>query len=392
MNTAMTRTMNFPNMEDSNLSRGINFEFIRETFSQKFETPVLFISRGEIVRNYSALKAALPRTHIHYAVKSNNHQVILDEIYSYGGNFDVCSAGEIDRAVKAGVKPQDLMHSLPVKPVHEFDYAVGRGIDTFVVDNPDEIRKLSRYKDKKLKIMIRYRINTNTIAVVNLQYKFGCVVDDVLPLAHMIREAGHEFHGLSFHIGSQCIYSENYVKAITTAGELIRELDAAAFKTSILNIGGGFPVEYVEPIPGIEEFCQPISEALDDNIRPDIKIICEPGRFISASPVTLICSIMGKSLRDGKMWYYLDDGLYSTFSGIVFDHCQYPVITNKSGEDRLSVLAGPTCDSFDVMYDGLMIPEHNIGDMLIFPMTGAYCAVSGSDFNSLRRPEYKIID
>ncbi|MBN1211841.1 MAG: type III PLP-dependent enzyme [candidate division Zixibacteria bacterium] len=392
MNMVMTRTMNFPTMEDSNLTGGISFEFIRETFNQKFETPVLFISRGEIVRNYNALKAALPRADIHYAVKSNNHQVILDEIFSCGGNFDVCSAGEVDRAIKAGVKPQDLMHSLPVKPVHEFDNAVGRGVNIFVVDNPDEIQKLSRYRDKKLKIMIRYRINTNTTAVVNLQYKFGCTVDDVLPLAHLIREAGHEFYGLSFHIGSQCIYSENYVKAITTAGELIKELDMAGFKTSILNIGGGFPVEYVEPIPGIEEFCQPIGEALDDNIRPDIKIICEPGRFISASPVTLICSIVGKSLRDGKMWYYLDDGLYSTFSGIVFDHCQYPVITNRTGEEKLSVLAGPTCDSFDVMYDGLMIPEHHIGDMLIFPMTGAYCAVSGSDFNSLRRPEYKIID
>lgn len=389
---AMTRTMSFPTMEDSSLSPGINYEFIRDLFNRKFETPVLFISRSEIAHNYKALKAALPRADIHYAVKSNNHQVILDEVFQQGGNFDVCSAGEVARAVKAGVKPQNLMHSLPVKPVHEFDYAVGQGVRIFVVDNPDEIRKLSRYRNEKLKIMIRYRIITNTTAVVNLQYKFGCCVDDVLPLAHMIREAGHEFHGLSFHIGSQCIYPENYVKAITTARELIKELNMAGFNTSILNIGGGFPVEYVEPIPPIDEFCKPIVNALDENISPDIKIICEPGRFISASPVTLVCSIIGKSLRDGKMWYYLDDGLYSTFSGIVFDHCQYPVITNRIGEEKLSVLAGPTCDSFDVMYDGLMIPEHDIGDMLIFPMTGAYCAVSGSDFNSLRRPKYNIID
>lgn len=108
--------------------------------------------------------------------------------------------------------------------------------------------------------------------------------------------------------------------------------------------------------------------------------------------MTLVCSVVGKSLRNGKMWYYLDDGLYSTFSGIVFDHCQYPVVSNKHGNEQLSVLAGPTCDSFDVMYDGLMIPEHEIGEMLVFPMTGAYCAVSGSDFNGLTRPKYKVID
>lgn len=108
--------------------------------------------------------------------------------------------------------------------------------------------------------------------------------------------------------------------------------------------------------------------------------------------MTLVCSVIGKAVRDGKVWYYLDDGLYSTFSGIVYDHCQYPVVTNRPGEGRISVLAGPTCDSFDVMYDGLMIPEHNIGDTIVFPLTGAYCAVSGSDFNSLKRPDYLVID
>jgi ornithine decarboxylase len=92
------------------------------------------------------------------------------------------------------------------------------------------------------------------------------------------------------------------------------------------------------------------------------------------------------------MWYYLDDGLYSTFSGMLYDHCTYPVVTDREGDEKLSVLAGPTCDSFDVMYDGLMIPEHNIGDMFVFPVTGAYCSVSGSTFNSLRRAEYRVID
>jgi len=193
-------------------------------------------------------------------------------------------------------------------------------------------------------------------------------------------------------MGSQCIYTESYVKAISTAQQLISGLDTAGFNTAILDIGGGFPVEYVEPIPAIGEFCAPISRALNQRIRPGIRVICEPGRFISASPVTLICSIIGKSWRNGKMWYYIDDGLYSTFSGIVYDHCQYPVISEGSGKELLSVLAGPTCDSFDVMYDGLMIPEQQVGDQFVFPMTGAYCSVSSSGFNSLSRPQYKIID
>jgi len=147
----------------------------------------------------------------------------------------------------------------------------------------------------------------------------------------------------------------------------------------------------VEPIPPLEDFCRPIGKALDEHIRPGIKIISEPGRVIAASCVTLVTTVLGKSMRDGKMWYYLDDGLYSTFSGIVFDQCQYPVVTLKEDKPMLSVLAGPTCDSFDVMYDGLMIPEHEVGDRILFLSTGAYCAVSGSNFNALKRPAYRVI-
>jgi ornithine decarboxylase len=240
--------------------------------------------------------------------------------------------------------------------------------------------------------MIRFRIASSTKAVVDLQYKYGCTIDEVRPLADEIRTAGHDLHGLCFHIGSQCIYAENYINAIDAASGLIVDLEQVGFSIRLLDIGGGFPVQYVEPVPPIDRFCRPIARALNERIRPDIQVICEPGRFISASPVTLVCTVIGKSVRDGKVWYYLDDGLYSTFSGIVYDHCQYPVITNRPGVGHLSVLAGPTCDSFDVMYDGLMIPEHDVGDMMVFPLTGAYCSVSGSDFNSLKRPDYLVID
>ena len=388
----MTHSVKFSVMERNARRRGVNTSVIRELFRQKdLQTPLLLLSRSEIRRNYDALQAALPRVKIHYAVKPNSHEAIIAEIYNRGGNFDVCSAGEINTVSKTGIDPATLIHSHPIKSIAEFDAAVGKGVEVFVVDNAEEIKKLNRYK-RKLKILIRFRINTNTTAVVNLQYKFGCQIDDVLELARQVRTAGHEFYGLCFHIGSQCIYPENYVKAISAAHDLIQNLDLAGFDTRLLDIGGGFPVEYVQPIPEIGEFCRPINEALDEHIRPGIKIASEPGRYIAATPTTLICSVIGKAVRDGKVWYYLDDGLYSTFSGIVFDHCQFPVVTDKTGPHRLSVVAGPTCDSFDVMYDGLMIPEHNVGDKMMFTSTGAYCSVSGSNFNALRRPEYLVLE
>lgn len=390
----MTPTLSFSAHEQLAQSRGIDTRHLRELVAnEKVETPVLFLSRSEVGKNYRALKQALRRVHIHYAVKPNIHEVVLKEVAAQGGNFDVCSAGEIKEVTRLGADARTLVHSHPIKSIPEWDFAVNSGVEVFVVDNPEEIKKLARYRDKQLKLMIRFRVDIENTAVVNLQYKYGCRVEEVLPLARLIREQGQELHGLCFHIGSQCIYPQNYVKAITTAKELIHQLDLEGFGIKLLDIGGGFPVEYTEQVPSIEEFCVPIAEALDTNIRPGIKVISEPGRFIAATPVTLVATVIGKSERDGKLWYYLDDGLYSTFSGMLYDHCSYPIVTTREADrTRLSTVSGPTCDSFDVMYDNILLPEHNIGDKMIFPCTGAYCSVSGSNFNALKRPEYVVID
>ena len=358
----------------------------------KFQTPFLALSANQAGQNYERLNAALPEVQIHYAVKPNNHPAILREVYNRGGSFEVCSLGEMKKVLAVGVNPNDLIHTHPIKSIDEFDGAVAAGIDTFVIDNFEEAKKLHRYTDRKLKILIRYRIKANSTAVINLQYKFGCRTQEVLPLAVKVLEAGHEYYGLCFHIGSQCTHSANYVKAIRTAHRLINKLEANGFHTRVLDIGGGFPVSYIEPVPSIEEFCQPIAVALNRQVRPNIKVISEPGRYIVATAATLVCSIIGKSHRDGKVWYYLDDGLYSTFSGQLYDQCKYPVLTERNGQPLLSVLSGPTCDSFDVMYDGLLIPEHEVGDKLMFSKTGAYCEVSGSNFNSLKRPDYIVVD
>ena len=389
----MTHSFDLTTLEQLGKNRSAHSGLLREIFTRKdIDTPLLFMSRSMIGENYRTLKAALPRVDIHYAVKPNCHAVVIDEVFRNGGSFDVCSAGEIDMVLRTEIDPSTLVHSHPIKSNLEFDYAVAKGVELFVVDNQEEVKKLARYPERKLKVMVRYRINTSYNAIVNLQYKFGCPVSEVLGLATTIEEQGHEFYGLCFHIGSQCLFPENYVKAIEAARSLIRELDQTGFNTRVLDIGGGFPVEYGEPVPSINDFCAPIARALDEHIRPGIRVISEPGRYIAASPVTLVCTILGKAKRDGKMWYYLDDGLYSTFSGILFDHCKYPVITNKVGPHQLSVLSGPTCDSFDVMYDGLMIPDHDIGDRILFSATGAYCSVSGSNFNALKRAEYMVID
>ncbi len=389
----MTHSLPYARHAGTELFRGTDPAIISEYLDRRgLSTPTLLLSRSEVHRNYRDLSAALPRAKMYYAVKANDHPALLAEVQRAGGRFDVCSLGEIESVRGVGVSPNELLHTHPIKSPREFDGAVAAGVRTFVVENGSEAEKLARYSETPLNILIRFRIAVNHTAVVNLQRKFGCLIDEVLPLARRVRELGHNVSGFSFHIGSQCRYADNYVQAIAAAQRLIYDLDCEGFDPRILDIGGGFPVPYVAPIPDIATFCRPIAEALDRHIRPDIQIIAEPGRYIAASPVTLVTSVIGRSDRDGKRWYYLDDGLYSTFSGVLYDQCQYPVVTERDGECHLSVLAGPTCDSFDVMYDGLMIPDHEIGDLFIFPKMGAYASVSGSSFNSLQRADYRVID
>ena len=121
-------------------------------------------------------------------------------------------------------------------------------------------------------------------------------------------------------------------------------------------------------------------------------MISEPGRYISASAVTLLVNVIGKSVRDGRPWYYLDDGLYGSFSGRLYDHCSYQALTNRNTTWVKSTLAGPTCDSIDVIYDDILLPPLQIGDTLVFPVMGAYCQVSASRFNSLRQAETIVVD
>jgi len=368
-----------------------DFMYIRDIIdSGNVKTPFLILSRSTIRNNLRALAGALPGVSIYYAVKSNNHPAILDEVAAAGHGFDVASYSELKQAADAGATPAGCIHSHPIKSPGEIEQAVNFGADTFVIDNTDEIDKFIPYRDR-VRLLIRFEI-ADSSAVVNLSYKFGCEPNRVRKLARKIRKLGLDYHGLTFHVGSQCLDNEVYVRAVETASELIDQLRADKFETKLLDIGGGFPVRYTDAVPDIKSFCEPIRDALENRIAPDFDIACEPGRYISASAVTLVASVIGKSTRSGKNWYFLDDGLYGSFSGRLYDHCHYQVFTNRNTVWKESVLAGPTCDSFDVIYDNILLPPLEIGNLLLFPAMGAYTSVSASTFNSLRKAEYIVID
>jgi ornithine decarboxylase len=354
------------------------------------DTPLLILSRAAVRKNLARLSEVLPGAAIHYAVKSNNHPAIMEEVARSGHGFDVASYHELRQVLEAGAGADKLIHSHPIKTLGEIDKAIASGILTFVVDNPSEIDKFARYSDK-VRLLIRLGVK-NSSAVVNLSYKFGCQPSEAPLLAEKMRSLGLDYHGLTFHVGSQCLDNRVYVDAIKMAAAVIGDLGERGFTTRLVDIGGGFPVPYTSETPSIGAFCRPISVALRRFLSRDIAVACEPGRFISATAVTLATSVIGKTKRQGKNWYFLDEGLYGSFSGRLYDHCQYKVLTNRNTVWKRSVLAGPTCDSFDVIYRDIILPPLEVGDILVFPSMGAYCSVSASTFNGLRKAEYIVID
>lgn len=195
---------------------------------------------------------------------------------------------------------------------------------------------------------------------------------------------GLRIKGFSFHVGSQCADSSAHVAAIDQCAELFSRLHAEFPMLSVLDIGGGFPVAY-EGGKEIEiaDFCAPIVDALEQ-LPAGVHVIAEPGRYLVAPIATAISSVMGKASRGGKTWYYLDDGVYGNYSGQMFDGVIYPVSIFAEGEVSQSVLAGPTCDSIDVIRDKIQLPSLVEGDLVLGHMMGAYTKATATQFNSLR--------
>ena len=254
----------------------------------------------------------------------------------------------------------------------------------FVADNPDEVQKFAPYTGQaELLLRVSFR---SPGAVCDLSRKFGCDPEDLLALARLARKIGVTVRGLSFHVGSQAADPGKHVEAIEACAALIaaaRREKLGVFDT--LDIGGGFPIDYGQRATPIQQFCAPIRAALSGLPRR-IRVIAEPGRFIVGPAAIGVASVMGRARREGHWWYYLDDGLYGSYSGQLFDHARYPVEALVPDGERLpSVLAGPTCDSIDVIAENLMLPELESGDLIVGRAMGAYTWASASEFNFFPR-------
>ena len=356
----------------------------------RFGSPLLVVDCDQVRRQYHALKAALPGVDLHYALKPLPHAAVVACLRDEGAYFDLATTGEVELVKAQGIGPERCIHTHPIKRDSDIRDALRYGVTTFVADNPDEIKKFARYR-KRAELLLRVSFRSPS-AVVDLSRKFGCEAGAVLGMIEMARRLGIRVRGLSFHVGSQATEPTKYVEAIRACTNLIGEAILAGLPSlDVLDIGGGFPVSYQEAVMPIGEFCAPIRAELA-KLPPHVRVIAEPGRFIAAPAAIAISSVMGKAKRDGRWWYYLDDGLYGSYSGQLFDHAKYPVtVLRDSDELHESVLAGPTCDSIDVIDDSILLPELEVGDLVVGRMMGAYTWASATDFNFFKRAKVVVM-
>ncbi len=365
-------------------------QFIEQLVAQH-GTPLMLLDCESVRQQYRALRQALPGVVLYYALKPLPHAAVVRTLLAEGASFDLATSGEIDLVASQGVPSQRTIHTHPIKRDRDIRDALKYGCNVFVVDNINELEKFIAYKDQ-VELLVRLSFR-NAESFADLSKKFGCSPAKAIEVISYAQQLGIHIKGLSFHVGSQTASPAKYVAAITSCNQVINDVATLGLPAlSTLDIGGGFPVQYNKDVLSIDEFCAPINDALSQ-LPETVRIIAEPGRFIVASAVTSVASVMGQAIREGKPWYYLDDGIYGSFSGQLFDAGSYPIDSLKQANERVeSVLAGPTCDSIDVVSESIMLPKLNNGDLIISRMMGAYTLATATDFNFFKRAEVIVLN
>lgn len=358
-----------------------------EALAQEYGTPLLVLSLEQIEKNYRLLRTHLPRVKVFYAIKANPHRRILELMRDLGSNFDVASDGEIMELSSLGVDGSRMIYANPMKTVNGLRACRNAGVGKMTFDSAGEIDKMAR-ECPGATVLLRIRID-NSSAHVDLNKKFGAACEQALELLLKARDAGLDAAGIAFHVGSQTTSADPYLYALDIAREIFEEAAAAGMQLRIMDIGGGFPIPEPKVRFNLQEMLNQINARLDEDF-PGVEIWAEPGRFICGTAVNLITSVIGVTERGGQPWYFLDEGLYGTFSGVLFDQWDFKLISFKEGEQVAATFAGPSCDSLDIMFRGKMTVRQEEGDLILVPICGAYTSASATTFNGFSKANFVV--
>src|SRR5215212_5444095 len=360
-------------------------ERIREFLRTRREDGPCLVVDLEVVRdNYAKFARALPDTRVFYAVKANPELAVLRLLAELGSCFDTASVVEIQLALDAGATPDRISFGNTIKKERDIARALELGVRLFAVDCEAEVEKIARAAApngaEDVKVFCRILCDCAG-AEWPLSRKFGCVPEmavDVLEHAH---RQGLEAYGVSFHVGSQQRNTDSWDQALASASAIFRECAERGIHLSMVNLGGGFPTKYLKSVPAVEAYGESIFRALSKHFGNRLpETIIEPGRGMvgNAGIIEAEVVLVSKKSRDEEevRWVYLDIGKFGGLAETMDESIRYPIRTEHDGDRKVPcVLAGPTCDSADVLYEKepYLLPfSLEIGDKVLIEGTGAY--------------------
>jgi ornithine decarboxylase len=374
---------------DTHPEVSLDFEIVRQAARQKYTRPFLIVDTAIVREKARRFRAAMPRVRPHYAVKANPDRRVLKVLAQEGVGFEIASTTELDLLLGLGVPAAEIFFSNPVKSRDAITYAAAKGVEWFVVDSTDEVRKVHEVKaDAKLYLRI---VAPNIGSDWPLSGKFGAGASDAREIVGYAAKRGADLAGVTFHVGSQCRNPENWRVGLEKARAVFDQMTKAGLRPRLLNLGGGYPVRHVKPIPSIETIGQVVNEALKA-FPEDVRIIAEPGRYLVSDAGYFVCRVLGTASRGGKRWMHWDAGM---FGGVIetTEGLKYKIRTDRSGPDTPWTVGGPTCDSVDVILRDEPLPSDlQEGDFIYIRNAGAYTTAYASNFNGFPLPEVRVFE
>jgi ornithine decarboxylase len=356
------------------------------------ETPFLVCDLGTVTDRYDSLVKALPGVRPHYAVKCNPSPEIIDVLRDAGAGFEVASYGELELLLSRGVPGDDVLYSNTIKPARHVVKAAAAGVWRFAFDSENELHNIAAHAPGA-SVYVRLRVDDST-SRFPLGRKFGAEAQTARALLLLARDLGLVPYGLTFHVGSQCAKPSAWRSALAGAARLMHRLSEDGIVLQMIDLGGGFPARYVDPVPPIAQYGHAILAAVADVLpyRPEI-LVAEPGRYLAAESAVLVSTVLGREERAGEEWLYLDVGVYNGLMETqqTLNEWEYPLWTSlpdhASARQTPFTIAGPSCDSADTMFLATPLPASiGIGDHVMIGSAGAYTLSYASAFNGFPPP------
>jgi decarboxylase, pyridoxal-dependent family len=361
-------------------------------FSEKLETPFVVVNLDVVKQNYLNLKQNFPFADIYYAIKANPHDEVVAMLSELGASFDIASRYELDKVLRLGVDPARLSYGNTIKKERDVEYFYEKGVRLFVTDSKEDLKTIAE-KAPGSKVYVRILVENTSSADWPLSRKFGCHPDMAYDLLIQARDSGLTPYGISFHVGSQQRDIGQWNEALVKTRYLMDSLEEEEdIKLQMINMGGGFPAHYVTPANELEDYATEINRYLQEDFGDDRpRIILEPGRSLVGDSGILGAEVVMISKKTNTAlfkWVYLDAGVMNGLFETINESIKYPIVTSKDTAGAKTgqvVLAGPTCDSMDIMYEDYkyLLPKSlKVGDRVFFLSTGAYTSSYASvEFN-----------